>query len=375
MMTTMQRICFSKVYGRILLIAITFVTATSALPQHGGGMFNMTGIPTPYNFGNDQGLTTGESIVVDGGGNFHIRSLTVGAMQNRVTDTDLNGVYFVSAQEGWVVGEKGSIYRTFDRGQSWVKQDSTVDDGLMGIDCISQIECWVVGENGTALKTADGSRWSKVDLGTDADLTAVDFLNKEVGIVVGNKGMILRTNDGGRTWRQQHITGGEKSCGYEFISENDDLADVTIVDENNAWIAAEDGVAKYIGGTANWEGICLKGITDAVGVVTHNGKDIYVVGSFNLNLVSHDSGKTWKEYNNPGLQKFRVSDQTGKVILEVKRPLGDKSSESSFMLPKGTLTVEVSMDGVHWSRIAKDAIFEKPTKITIDFHAEISKDR
>lgn len=341
--------------------------------RRGGGTFDLTGIPAPYNFRNNQGLATGESIVVGGGGDFQIRSLSRKAVNKKVADVDLNGVYFITSDEGWVIGEKGSIYRTTDRGESWTKQISNLREDLTGIDCLNRSECWVVGEKGIILKTTDGSHWSKVNSGIETDLFAVDFLNEKIGIAVGEKGTILRTNDGGRTWRQQQIAGGEKSCGYEFISENDNLADVTIINENDAWIAAEDGVAKYVGGTNSWEGICLKGIAGAVGVVSDNGQDLYVVGSFKVNFVSHDSGRTWKEYNDTGLQAFRVTDHTGLVILEVKRPLGDNRSESSFMLPKGTFTMEISMDGEHWARIAQNVVYDKAEKITVDFEPKRPK--
>jgi photosystem II stability/assembly factor-like uncharacterized protein len=35
----------------------------------------------------------------------------------------LNGVDFVSARTGWVVGDRGSIYRTEDGGANWQKQN------------------------------------------------------------------------------------------------------------------------------------------------------------------------------------------------------------------------------------------------------------
>ena len=64
----------------------------------------------------------------------------------------LNGVYFVTENEGWAVGEKGMLLNTKDGGVTWLVQQTPTSNGLIDITRSPDGVLWVVGEWGTVLK-------------------------------------------------------------------------------------------------------------------------------------------------------------------------------------------------------------------------------
>ena len=64
---------------------------------------------------------------------------------------------------------------------------------------------WAVGDGGTILKTIDGgATWAPQTSGTPTQvLTGVHFTDANNGWAVGSGGTILNTNDGGATWAPQ----------------------------------------------------------------------------------------------------------------------------------------------------------------------------
>jgi len=90
-------------------------------------------------------------------------------------DTVLNAVVFVSTDEGWVVGEFGTIAHTTDGGAEWQLQDSGVDRALFG----------------------------------------VAFRDAKQGVAVGSAGAVVRTSDGGASWEM--VLGGEPEDGQPAV--------------------------------------------------------------------------------------------------------------------------------------------------------------
>ena len=279
----------------ITLIATVFGVSLVVFPQ-GGGMYDMRGIPAPYNFYHYQKLRTGERLGVGGGGDSgYLPNTSEGEYRNKVANVDLNGIYFVNPTEGWVIGTGGSIYHTEDRGRTWIKQKSNVKSELLAISCVGDSRCWITGEDGVILTTKNGRDWTRIGSGVKTSLTAVDFLNEKVGLVVGSDALILRTENGGISWQKQSIVGGEQSCnGHMFSGGSSDLYGVTILDVETAWIAGFFGIARYVGNTGVWEGICINEVGPLIGIVSHDGKTIFAIGSGGQNVVSTDSGRTWK---------------------------------------------------------------------------------
>lgn len=112
--------------------------------------------------------------------------------------SDLNGVFFVSPQQGWAVGNDGVILHSSDAGMTWVKQ---LDGRQMGELLIRHYTALAQAEPANEqwpLRVAEGQRL--VEEGADKPLLDVWFADDQVGYVVGVFNLILRTEDGGRSW-------------------------------------------------------------------------------------------------------------------------------------------------------------------------------
>jgi photosystem II stability/assembly factor-like uncharacterized protein len=53
--------------------------------------------------------------------------------QNNETSTTLNSVYFIDANNGWAVGQNGTVLRTTNGGDNWASQNSHTNGDLKAV--------------------------------------------------------------------------------------------------------------------------------------------------------------------------------------------------------------------------------------------------
>jgi photosystem II stability/assembly factor-like uncharacterized protein len=171
-------------------------------------------IATVNNAGTVRGVSEGDALIQASGGGAQSNFESIAVLQGRgwVDQSDavaslvnLNGVHFVSARTGWIVGDQGTILRTVNAGGTWTAQVSnstnyTLNDVAFATTSIGI----VVGSAGRILRTTNGGvTWTAL-LGVDTDggrgLNDVYFQDPDRGWIVGNGGLILRTNNGGSSW-------------------------------------------------------------------------------------------------------------------------------------------------------------------------------
>lgn len=119
---------------------------------------------------------------------------------NSGTTEELRSVFFTSVDTGTVVGKNGTILRTEDGGENWVKVSSGTDKYLYSVEFTSNQIGYIVGDNGLILKTIDGgTNWSDISVG---NLKFFDsyFISNDTGYIVGNGGALYKTTDGGQNW-------------------------------------------------------------------------------------------------------------------------------------------------------------------------------
>jgi photosystem II stability/assembly factor-like uncharacterized protein len=93
----------------------------------------------------------------------------------------LNGLYFLDASEGWVVGRDGIILHTRNSGVDWSSQNSGVNESLNAAYFINDKEGWITGNNGLILHTRDGGlTWQREGSGTDKHLYDISCI-REMG--------------------------------------------------------------------------------------------------------------------------------------------------------------------------------------------------
>jgi photosystem II stability/assembly factor-like uncharacterized protein len=175
---------------------------------------SQTAIATVNNAGTVRGRSEGDALIRASGGGILSNLEPIAVIQGRgwVDQSDavssllhLNGVHFVSARTGWIVGDQGAILRTTDAGGTWTPQASNSTNYTLNDVAFSTTTTGiVVGSAGRILRTTNGgSTWAPL-LGVDTDggrgLNDVFFQDPDRGWIVGNSGLILRTNNGGASW-------------------------------------------------------------------------------------------------------------------------------------------------------------------------------
>jgi len=196
-----------------------------------------------------------------------------------------NGIYFINANNGWAVGQTGTILKTVDGGDSWTDQtDAAVtSSSLYSVHFTDDYTGWAVGSSGTILHTTNGGdSWVAQTSGTGSFLKGVHFDDANNGWAVGSSGTILHTSNGGANWAAQTSGTGNQLNGVHFINAND------------AWVAGASGTILHTtdGGATAWTdqssgAIYLNGIhfTDA-----NNG---WVAGASGTILKTVDGGDSW----------------------------------------------------------------------------------
>jgi photosystem II stability/assembly factor-like uncharacterized protein len=121
------------------------------------------------------------------------------------TTENLNSVAAIDKSLFIVVGDGGTIFKTYDQGMTW--EDHTVGGAKFNrifdggkIQLYGKL--WIAGDNGRIYTTNNyGISWSPQNSGVTENLHDIKFRNEDEGIVVGDNGVVRYTNNGGTTWQ------------------------------------------------------------------------------------------------------------------------------------------------------------------------------
>lgn len=220
----------------------------------------------------------------------------------------LRNVKFISQSTGWIIGEKGKIFKTTDAGASWVNQSGSTNYDLYAISFTDPGSGTVVGDSGTILRTTDsGQTWVKQSSGTSGNLKGVFFTDAGTGFAAGDSGLILRTTNGGQAWTK--IAGPVKS----------NLVGVFFTDAKTGFITADSSIIKTTDGGETWKVIKTQYRVNALSFSSPmnglaagsysshepgNGPTYY----YGVILKTTDGGETWdKQTNsNPNFNNFHA---------------------------------------------------------------------
>ena len=242
-----------------------------------------------------------------------IRKTTDGAVtwqaQSSGTTFELHDVHFVNNQTGWTVGASISssnpqapILKTTDGGTTWISQSTPVAHRLWSVHFVNAQTGWAVGIDkdlkGIIIKTADGgATWNVLKSGASSNETyqAVYFVDAQLGWMVGrnygNPDLILKTTDGGATWASQTTTTTSGLNAVQFM------------DTQTGWAAGASGTilrttnggtiwTKQNSGTTNTlECVCFIDAQRGWAV----GSSDY--GEFGHIIITADGGVTWTKQN------------------------------------------------------------------------------
>ena len=200
------------------------------------------------------------------------------------SSANLQDVFFADANNGWIVGNLGSIQHTNDGGTTWTTQSSGVNDELRSVYFADVNTGWAVGLNETILKTIDGgTTWTVIipPVGLVADFYSVFFLDVNNGYIAGSGGVLLKTTDGGNTWTDQGVS--------LLVNKRD----VFFTDANTGWVISQDSILHTNDGGVSWnvqDPIVSNILRKLSFVDALNG---WIVGDNGLILNTTDGGLTW----------------------------------------------------------------------------------
>ena len=139
-------------------------------------------------------------------------------------------IYFSDINNGWAVGEGGSIVKSTDGGETWITKEIGTTNDLNCVKFYNSNLGMCVGNAGTVLLSTDGGEtWVSQNVGTAEALTSVSFTNSSKVWITGSNGTILNTTDLGTNWTY-----------YNGVTEND-ITSLSFLNENTGWIGGENG--------------------------------------------------------------------------------------------------------------------------------------
>jgi Photosynthesis system II assembly factor YCF48 len=172
-----------------------------------------------------------------------------GAAQGQASQQPvLNGVQFVSASTGWVVGSD-RILHTADGGRHWDIQYRTATAAqLSSVDFADANHGWVVGASTVLATTDGGAHWQPLAEPCHL-IRAVHFVSPADGFAVAGGslpslagpavgGVLLSTADGGQTWRS--------------VTAPADVQTVCFSNPRHGWLGAGGSIYGTANGGRTW---------------------------------------------------------------------------------------------------------------------------
>ncbi len=103
---------------------------------------------------------------------------------------------------------------------------------LSDISFVNDSTGWIVGERGTILRTTDGGQtWDIQQSGTRLWLMNVSFTDENTGFASGNNSMVVYTLNGGETWNRMP--------GFQWYS--DPLKSIFVINPDTVWFGSWNG--------------------------------------------------------------------------------------------------------------------------------------
>ena len=190
----------------------------------------------------------------------------------RLVPDNLYAVDFSDSDHGIATGYFGTILKTTDGGQHWVRINSATQELIRRVDMVSASKAWAVGHRGSILHSQDGgTTWVSQKQANATYLRDISFASEKVGWAVGHEATILHTRDGGATWQKQKLSGYK---GRDLPRLNG----VTALNETSAVLVGEFGVVGLTrDGGKNWQ-LVASGVRSTLTAVAQKGTDAVAVG-------------------------------------------------------------------------------------------------
>lgn len=244
----------------------------------------------------------GKAVAVgDNGGVVINPSGTVWLTHSRITTKNLNDVvgHWHNAEEFWVVGDDGTIFRSLDSGWNWTELESGTDVDLHSI-FMGCGGLYAVGDDGIILLSTDnGNNWSTLSSNSNEDLFGVGAFNyARPNVAVGYNGTILKFD------------------GYNWITQvsgtTSHLLDVaywkTLPNEWNIVVGASGTILRSLN-YSDWQSVPSGTPRNLYGVdnAAYGTAILVTVGSSGTIIRSDNEGASWTP----------ITSNTNKILRDI----------------------------------------------------------
>ena len=240
---------------------------------------------------------------------------------------NLNSVYFTDTDNGYAVGNLGTILKTTNAGISWTAQSSGTNNSLRSVYFTDVNTGYVVDNLGTILKTTNaGTNWTAQTSGTNNSLFSVYFTDTNNGYAVGNSGTILKTTNAGISWTAQ------------ASGTNNILSSVYFTDANTGY-----AVGNY--------GTILKTTNAGVAGINEN----MIKSKVEVFIYPNPATNTLNITGITGKASIKMYDMLGKLVMQ-KETEGNTTLDTST-LPQGIYIIETeSNEGKAVNKVVINAL-------------------
>lgn len=241
---------------------------------------------------------------------------------------NLNRIYFVDANNGWAVGNSGTILHTTDGGSDWNSETSGITDNLADVYFLDDLHGWAVG-GASVLKTTDGGlNWKVVtSTGLSSAASSVFPLSDGNTVLFGGQGALISvgysidlfsSSNDGSSWAATNPL----DWTYNY---RDTINDIYFVSATRGWLAAEvnnygsnagPAIAFTNDGGTNWSPQTLpNGIGSSIVDIGFTSSTMGWAASSNGSILNtSDGGATWAIFGATGgggsLTQFRFLTST-----------------------------------------------------------------
>lgn len=230
----------------------------------------------------------------------------------------IRDLYFIHAGAGWIVGDGGYLAATGDGGDSFVyfAQPYFGFYNPLGYAYVGTSNvAFCVGEDGLAISSQDaGLTWNTFSMPVNEDLHQVAFLNDLSGIICGDGGFIYVTLDGGINWSVQ-------SNSSHAVS----LRDIAFGGDTTAFICGDNGRV-------------LRNQNDISGI--HPYTSVSLNAGVYPNPFENELNITVDLENNSEVI-LTITDLSGRIVLQENK--GELSAGKNTIRPNGIVTLVPGM--------------------------------
>ena len=218
------------------------------------------------------------------------------------TNANLNDVYLMNHDTGYVCGAYQTILKTINGGLTWQRKSIAGDNQLNAIAFSSTDTGFAVGWKGIMQSVDGGETWDLLPHpfpASPTDLKDIFFLDQQHGWISGDYNTLLRTQDGGLTWEVlSHNTGIDQSFNIiKFLSYDTGFVGGSDISGQHRLLK------KTVNGGVTWTNITIPTeINQVSGLEVLSASELWIAAGNQIGTVNGpatriyhtvDAGSTW----------------------------------------------------------------------------------